>query len=484
MGRFDPVRRIPATLGAAPKKLARGWKSLAPARLFALAFATLILLGTIGFQVLPGLYAGEPMTWIDGLFTATSAVCVTGLVVRDTATFFTAFGQFYVLLLIQLGGLGVVTFATWIMIALGQRISVRQEKLSLDPGSPFVVNPRRMVLSIVRYTLAIEAAGAVLLWLLFLPRFGPAAGAWHAVFQAVSAFCNAGFSTFGNSLVSFSANPGVLLVIMALIVAGGIGFLSLSELRRHLWARRFFARRADGELRTVAPLTAHTRIVVVTSGILVLAGWFLFTWMEWYGTLGGMSVVDRVVNGLFMSVTARTAGFNSIDYGSASDSSNFLTILLMSVGGSPGSTAGGIKTTTVALMVLVAVARLRGVETINVGNRTIPQATVQRAVGLGVLVLGVLATSVFVMSAFETGITARIGPSGRFLDVLFEATSALNTVGLSLGATTDLSTAGRWITILLMFVGRVGPLTFVAALSRAGTGAQKVRLAHQDVLIG
>jgi trk system potassium uptake protein TrkH len=471
-------------LAAGSGRLAARWRGLAPARMFALSFATLIGIGTIGFQVLPGLYAGEEMTWLEGLFTATSAVCVTGLIVQDTATFFTPFGQFYVLVLIQLGGLGVVTFATWILIALGQRIPVRQEGLSVDPGSPFSIHPRRLVRSIIRYTLAIEAVGAALLWVLLLPAYGPARGGWHAVFQAISAFCNAGFSTFSDSLLSFSGRPAVLLVIMALIVAGGIGFLTLSEVRRAVTDRRFFlGRRA--ELRGAhSPLTAHTRIVLASTAILLVSGGVLFTWMEWSGTLGAMSIVDRLVNGMFMSVTARTAGFNSIDYASASDSSNFLTILLMTVGGSPGSTAGGIKTTTMALLVLLAVARLRGRETVNVGNRSIPNSTVQRSVGLAVLVFAVLATSVFVMSAVEVGITARSGPSGRFLDVLFEATSALNTVGLSLGATSDLSTTGRWITILLMFAGRVGPLTFVSALSRSGSGDHKMRLAQQDVLIG
>lgn len=465
------------------RRLRDRWRRLSPAQLFVLSFAGVIALGTVGFQVIPGLYAGPPLDWLDSLFTATSAVCVTGLIVQDTATWFTPLGQAYVLVLIQLGGLGVITFATWIMVALGQRISVRQESLSLDPDSPTTVDPRGLVRDVIRFTVIMELSGAVLLWALFVPRFGFGAAAWHAVFHAVSAFCNAGFSTLSDSLVSFRTHPAVLGVIMTLIVVGGLGFLAMSELQR-------VARDRPGSLfasvsgRRPGQLTVHTRLVLASTAILVVSGWMLFAVLEWNGVLAVLGPFDRLANSLFMSVTARTAGFNTVDYELVSDGANFLTILLMAIGGSPGSTAGGLKTTTIALLVLLAVARLRGRENVTIASRTVPHATVQRAVGLAVLVFAVLTLAVFLLSTVETDIIAHAGPSGRFLAVMFEAASALNTVGLTMGVTDELSTLGRWVTVLLMFVGRVGPLTFVAALSRPARAGREIRMAHQDVLIG
>lgn len=470
-----------------PRRVYDTWRKLEPARLFSLSFATLVVLGAVGFRVLPGLYAGERLDWVDSFFTSASAVCVTGLIVQDTATFFTPFGQAYVLLLIQLGGLGIITFATWIMISLGQRLSLRQEDLSIDPGIAGRFEPAALVRDVLRFTFTIEAAGAVVLWILFIPDHGPAGAIWPAIFHAVSAFCNAGFSTFSTSLMEYQGNPAILTVIMALIVAGGLGFLTMSELRllAREWAR---ARKGGGTFYNPTPrplrLTVHTRIVLVTTGILVVSGGLLFLILEWSVTLAPLSAMDRVVNALFMSVTARTAGFNSVDYAVASDGANFLTVLLMMVGGSPGSTAGGIKTTTLALLVLLAVARLRGRDSVEVANRTIPERTVQRAVGLLVLVFFVLTIAVFLLTAVEIGGVPHGAGGATFIAVLFEAVSAVNTVGLSMGITDDLSGLGRWIMIALMFVGRVGPMTFAASLSRSARNPHEIRLASQDVLIG
>jgi trk system potassium uptake protein TrkH len=287
--------------------------------------------------------------------------------------------------------------------------------------------------------------------------------------------------------MDYQGSPAILFVVGSLIVAGGLGFLSMSELRLMGHdLRKARARRTTYDDLPPRPrrMTIHTRIVLITTAALIVSGGALYLILEWSVTLASMGFVDRVVNALFMSVTARTAGFNSVDYAVVSDGGNFLTILLMLVGGSPGSTAGGIKTTTLALLILLAVARLRGRDAVEVAHRMVPERTVQRAVGLMVLVLFVLTAAVFVLAAIEIGTVPHGQGRTSFIAVVFEAVSALNTVGLSMGITTDLSAFGRWIMILLMFLGRVGPMTFAASLSRTVRTPHEVRLPSQDVLIG
>lgn len=420
----------------------------------------LVLGGTIGFKVLPGLYTGEPLSWLDALFTATSAACVTGLIVVDTATYFTFWGQAYVLLLIQLGGLGIITFTTILLSALGRRLSLRHEDLARSAAGPSTdLDHRRLARHVVGFTLAVEAVGAVLLWLLWVGDYGAGGAVWPAVFHSISAFCNAGFSTFSDSLVGVADRPGLLGVVMALIVVGGIGFLVLEEL--YLLVRD----RPEGRRRR---LSVHSRLVLVTTSLLVVGGWVLFAVFEWDVTLAEMASLDKLTNSLFLSVTARTAGFNTVDYADVATDTNFLTILLMTIGGSPGSTAGGMKTTTFALVGLVAWARLRGREEVSLWDRSIPSETLQRAVGLVVVAFGMVTAAIFVLSWTELSVAERTGEfaEASFLSFMFEAASAFNTVGVSMGATGALSTAGRWTVIVLMFIGRVGPLTFAAALSR------------------
>ena len=327
----------------------------------------------------------------------------------------------------------------------------------------------------VLFTLGIEAVGAALLYALWAPDLGTGGALWPAAFHSISAFCNAGFSTFSDSLIGFQQAPGVLVVVMALIVLGGIGFLVLEELSR--------AGRPLDEGR--ARLSIHTRLVLASTALLIVGGWALFTAFEWNQTFAGLPALDRVVNGLFLSVTARTAGFNTIDYGAAAPNTNFLTVLLMSVGGSPGSTAGGIKTTTAALLGLLAWARLRGREGVALWDRSIPDETLQRAVGLFVVAFGMVTAAIFVLATSELSWVTEAGTTveGEFLAFMFEAASAFNTVGLSMGVTADLSAVGRWTCIVLMFVGRVGPITFAAALSRRLL-RDPFRYATEDVGIG
>ena len=443
-------------------------------QLLVVSFAALILAGTIGLKLLPGLYVGDGLGWVDSLFTATSAVCVTGLVVVDTATYFTPAGQLFILLLIQLGGLGIITLSTVIILALGGRLTLGHEEVSA-PGSELFsgVDLRRLSRHVVVFTCAFELAGAILLTALWAPRFGLASAAWHGVFHSVSAFCNAGFSTFSDSLTSFSHSVPTILVVAGLIVAGGLGFLTIEEL--------YAARRGGRLTRT----TLHTKLVLHTTVVLLLVGWALYAFLEWRGVLAGMGWLHRLSNSLFMSVTARTAGFNTVDYSSVSAGGSFLTILLMLVGGSPGSTAGGLKTTTLALVVLLAWARVKGYRSPQAFYRSIPEETVQRAVGLVVVTSFVVVVAIFVFAAVEIGGPGSPAQELEFLRYSFEAVSALNTVGLSMGVTSSLDPTGRLVTVLLMFLGRVGPLTFTAAIAhRARHEGPPVSFAREDVVVG
>lgn len=469
-----PVSRVPSWTLPDPADV-RG--ALTPPRLLLGSFLALIVFGTLGLKVLPGLYVGEGLGWVDALFTATSAVCVTGLIVVDTATYFTTRGQGFLLLLIQLGGLGILTFTTIVILALGKRLSLHHEAVTATHAEIAPeVDFRHLVRNIVVFTFVFEAVGALLLFMAWAPRYDTAAAAWHAVFQAVSAFCNAGFSTFSDSLMGFRTHPGVLGVIMGLIVLGGVGFLALAELS--ILARR----RVKG--RTMI-LSLHTKLVLAVTGLLLVGGWVMFTALEWTNTLASMPTWGKLANGLFMSVTARTAGFNTVDYAVTADSTNFLTMLFMSIGGSPGSTAGGLKTTTFALIGLLAYSRLMGRQVTSVRNRSIPEETIQRAVGLFVVAFGMMTAGTFFYSALEIQAAGHGQAGGAFIEHMFEAVSAFNTVGLSMGVTDELSTPSRMLTIVLMYLGRVGPLTFAAAIAlEHPNAAGEFRYAYEDVIVG
>jgi trk system potassium uptake protein TrkH len=452
-------------------------RSLTPPRLLLGSFLGLIAFGTLGLKVLPGLYRGAGLGWVDALFTATSAVCVTGLIIVDTATYFTRWGQAFLLLLIQLGGLGILTFTTLLILALGRRLSLHQEAVTaahmeVAPDVDF----KRLIRNVVVFTLLLEAAGAVLLFPFMLGRHGIGEAAWHGLFQAISAFCNAGFSTFSDSLMGFQRHPFVQIVIMALIVTGGIGFLTLEELN---------LRRQRLREGWTMILSLHTKMALLVTLVLLLTGWLAYTALEWTNTLDQLPVWAKVLNGLFMSVTARTAGFNTVDYAATADSTNYLTILLMSIGGSPGSTAGGVKTTTFALVGLLAVSRVLGRQVTSVQSRSVPEETIQRAVGLVVVAFAMVTVATLLYSVLQIGSAGHDEVPGAFIEHMFEAVSAFNTVGLSMGATGDLSTSSRLLTIVLMYVGRVGPLTFAAAIALTRPNAAgEFRFAYEDVIVG
>ena len=451
-----------------------GWMlSLTSPRLFLLSFCTLILLGAVGFLILPGLYTGPRLSPVDALFTSTSAVCVTGLIVVDTATYFTPLGQAWIALLIQLGGLGILTFTSFLALGMGRRAGLHLEEAAGVPGHHLAAVRRESLLrAIVALTLTIEAVGTVGLWLSWRGRMGNLGAIWPAIFHAISAFCNAGFSVFTDSLAGSRESPVTLSVVMALVVLGGLGFIVLEEVRTRYLSK------------SLRRLSLHSKLVLTLTALLLASSWVMFSFFEWTHELAGLSTFHRLMNSAFMAVTPRTAGFNTVDYGSVNNPSLFLSMLLMLVGGSPGSTAGGMKTVTAGLLLLLLVSRLRGHARVSVFDRSISRDTVQRAMGLVVGGSMILAGAIFLLSISELPVG---GQENRveFIELIFEAVSAFGTTGLSMGVTATLSATGRILIVLLMFVGRVGPLALVSAMTLARRKtASSFRFGEEQVIIG
>lgn len=418
--------------------------------ILALGFLAVILLGTVLLALPAASRSGKGIGLFDSLFTATSAVCVTGLVAVDTGTTFSLFGQIVLLVLIQVGGLGFMVFATMIMVALGRKISIRGRMLireSMNGAS--LSDLGRLTWLYLLLALAIETVGTVLLSIRLVPLLGWKHGIWMALFHAVSAFCNAGFDLFGNyaSLTAFSGDPLVLLTVAVLIILGGLGFAVILETLRNRQGFR--------------SLTLHTRIVLLTTLGLVLTG-TVFYWLAERSnaeTLAGFGEGEKILNAFFQSVTMRTAGFNSFDLSRFRDGSKLFSSVLMMIGASPASTGGGIKTTTFAALVLLMLSVVRGENEVNVARRRLSTDIARRALAVAVLFLTTLVTGTLIISFIE---------NGRFplADILFEASSAMGTVGVSAIGTPNLHPASRAVLLPMMFLGRVGPLTLAFAVAK------------------
>jgi trk system potassium uptake protein TrkH len=443
--------------------------------ILAASFALVIAVGTLLLS-LPLAHGGEPVSFIDALFTSTSAVCVTGLTVVDIGTRFSPAGQAVILALIQVGGLGLMTFAVFVGVLLGRKVAftdrmVIQDSMHHTPKA----GVRRLVRYVLAFTLATEAAGAALLWLRFRGQFPSGEAVWQSVFHSVSAFCNAGFGLLTDNLVRYRGDVLVNLAVTGLIVVGGLGFLVNME----LWDQ---ARLRLRGLR--APLlTLHARLALTVTAALLLGGTVAFLFLEWGNVLRDLPPGERVLAAWFQSVTPRTAGFNTIDYGRVSSDTLFFTIFLMFVGASPGSTGGGIKTTTFGLLVALVVARWRGRGRATIFHRTIPHAVMDRALTLALLAWALVSLAVGVLVATETHGVPAGDAAPSFVALMFEAVSAFGTVGLSTGITASLSGAGKLVLAALMYVGRVGPLTLVLAVGpRPGRG--RFRYAEENVMVG
>jgi len=400
------------------------------------------------------------------LFTSTSAVCVTGVVVVDTGTHWNMAGQIIILILIQIGGLGIMTMATSVALIIGRKISLRSRLIMQVALNQFTIQGVvRLTKYIIITTFVIEGIGAFFLTMNFIPQYGLPDSIFYGIFHSVSAFCNAGFDIIGGgrSLTPYTENLSVNFIIMCLIILGGLGFTVIIDLVRS---------------RSYKKLTLHSKIVVMMTLTLILLGFVLFFVMEFNNpnTMKDLSLKGKLTASMFQSVTTRTAGFNTIALDQMYDSSKLLTIILMFIGGSPGSTAGGMKTTTIALVVLLIISVVKGRQDVEFSKRRISRDNVNRAltvVGVG-LSIGFVVT--FMLTITEKG--------ADFITLLFEAISALGTVGLSLGYTSSLSVLGQIIIIFTMFAGRVGALTIVFALAAQSENKALIRYPESKVSVG
>ncbi|WP_448382585.1 TrkH family potassium uptake protein [Desulfosoma sp.] len=435
-------------------------------------FAALIFAGSLALWAIPT-RTDTHIPFLDAVFMATSATCVTGLSLYDIGTLFRPSAQGVLLALIQVGGLGIMVFSTVLLMALGQRVSFQSRFLLQDT---YTYGPSahlgRLIGHVVLFTALIEGVGAVCLAGAFLQRMPLGEAVFHAVFHSVSAFCNAGFSLFADSLMGFHDSPVVLLTMAGLIISGGLGFLVLHETARALRTRKPWRR-----------LSLHSKLAVTTTIFLLLFGTVFFLGTEWTNTLAGLPLPGKILASFFQSTTTRTAGFNSLDFSLMKEVTLLGTILLMFVGACPGSTGGGVKTTTVAVLVALSRARLKGSPCVHAFKRTISEETLRRAFSVFVLSAVVVVLGTAFLLASELGRLQVPEGRGRFLDLLFEATSAFGTVGLSLGATPTLSSWGKVTVIALMFIGRLGPLVLAAAIQPT-TRTSRYEYAEEPVMIG
>jgi trk system potassium uptake protein TrkH len=448
---------------------------LRPALLVVLTFAALILFGIVALE-LQGLAEGradnELMT---SAFTSVSAVCVTGLTVVDLSRDMGFGGQLVVLVLIQIGGLGVLTLSNWVLLSLRGRLGVYGSILTMDTiGAHPRVSPTVLVRRIMLFTLASEALGALVLFLRFSRDFHAGQAAWLAIFHSVSAFCNAGFSLFGNSLMTYREDVAVNLTVMALIMVGGIGFVAAMDIGEQAAARVKGVRRK---------LAFHSRIVVGASLLLIVASALLFLAFEWNNTFATEPAGGELVQSFFLSVTARTAGFNTVEIAHLTNMTLVILIVLMVIGASPGSTGGGVKTTSAVLLWALLRSHLFNRPQPEVRDRRVPPELVAKAMALILLYGCVVVVGMIALQATEFGELPHQATRGLFLEHLFEVVSALSTVGLSVGLTTRLSDGGLLVLMGLMFIGRVGPLVIAASL--IGERSQfDYQLPEADIMIG
>ena len=440
-------------------------KRLSATRIIASVFIGLILLGTLLLMLPVASRSGVSCGFRPALFTATSATCVTGLVLYDTFTQWSPFGQVVIICLIQIGGLGFMSVATMVMFMLRRKVGLKQrmimaQALSLNDLDGVV----RLQKWVIGGSLTVEAVGAAILTAYFAPKFGFWTALKLGVFHSISAFCNAGFDIFGygTSLVEFNSDPVVLLTLGALVVVGGLGFLVWEEVLNFHKTKK---------------LSVYARLVLVASSALLILGTVLFALAEWNNpdTIGNMSTGDKLLNSFFQSVTTRTAGFAAVDQGLLTDGGKGIAIFLMLIGGSSGSTAGGVKTVTMMVLFLFLWSRIRNKSSVTVYRRTIPNKQVMDAMTIVTLVIGLAMFGAIFISA-----TSPVS----FTDGLFEAVSALATVGITAGATTQLSIAAQYLIIIYMYFGRVGVLTISLGFLMGNEAEERFRYAHTNLMIG
>ncbi len=407
---------------------------------------------------------------IDALFTSTSAVCVTGLIVKDTASDFTLFGKTVILLLVQFGGIGIMTFSLAVISAVGGKVSIKwrfaMQDLYNDTNRVSNVN---ILKKIIIFTLLIEGITAVVLFTQFSRDYPLPVALGHSIFHAVSSFCNAGFSTFSSSLINYNNNYLIITTISIAIILGGLGFVVLNDLSKI---------RIKKMKSSLKAFSIHTKLVLILTFIFIISGAVIFFFLEQNHILKTMGPGEKILNSFFQSVTCRTAGFNTVDMRFLRESTYFMMICLMFIGGSPGSIAGGIKTTTIGVVILLIYSKFRERKQVVIWDRAIDWGTIDRSTTLIILSLIFVITSTFIMLTireFDIGHT--------FESVFFETVSAFGTVGLSMGITDQLPDIDKIILSIVMFVGRLGPLTLILALT-SGKKEIKIRYPEEHIMIG
>lgn len=441
-----------------------------PAQIMVLSFAGVIVIGTLLLMLPLATTSGVNTSLVDALFTATSATCVTGLIVKDTAGYFSIFGQLVILFLIQIGGLGIMTFSVFLALFLKKPVGIKQEVLMQDLLDYNTLSDiKHYILEIIKMTLFFELCGAILLFIAWGENISSIpTRLYYAVFHSISAFCNAGFSTFSDSLIRFNNDTLTNIIICSLIVAGGLGFMVIKDLQENI--RNKFINTDTRKIR----LKTQSKIVLFTSGLLILGGALIFYLLEKDNSLSSVNMQSAALISVFQSITARTAGFNTCDIAKLSSATLFFMIALMFIGGSPGSTAGGVKTTTVSVLWATVLSGIKKKENVEIFRRTIPYDVIQKAIIIFLISLLLVFIFITLLLYFE---------KKSLTGIFFEAVSAFGTVGLSTGITGILSSIGKILITLLMFIGRIGPLTMGYAFLKLKRPA-KYMYAEENVSIG
>jgi trk/ktr system potassium uptake protein len=444
-------------------------RHLTPTRIFIFSFFSVISLGAL-LLWLPFSTSHKELRFIDALFTATSAVCVTGLTVLDIGWDLSLIGQLITMFLFQVGGLGIITFSIVLFALMGRSISFKGRDIC---QTTFLHTPRRdfflIVKKVLLYTFVIEAIGAIILFLRFARDFSPFVAFYRAVYHAISAFNNCGYSLFADNLMTYRSDVIINVTVMVLIVLGGIGFIVQYEVLAKL---RGIEKR----------LSIHTKVVLVTTACLIVIGAICFYFMEINNVLKDSDFKTSILASFFQSITPRTAGFSTVDIGILTNSTILVMIILMFIGASPGSTGGGIKTTSFTLLLLLIFNRLRGNENVNIANRTMPQEIIEKTVSIvfASAICICLVTSMLLF--FSSGDATSLINRHKFVEYLFETVSAFGTVGLSMGVTPQLNDIQKLAIIFMMFAGRVGPLTLAFALY--SSRKKGITYAEESVMVG
>lgn len=441
-------------------------------------FSFLAIIGTLLLN-LPFFYkSGEPIAFIDSLFVTVSAICVTGLSTVDVSVFSNS-GLFLLMILIEAGGLGIITFFVMYLVTSDKRISLVNRRLLRDFFIDDVeINPRRILFKILTYTFSIQIVGFILLSI-FLKKSGEDNFLFYGLFLSVSAFCNAGFSPYSDSLAQFTKNPGILLSVSFLIISGGIGFTVMQNVAhylQHFISTKIFRK---GRIKKAVRITLHTKIVLVTSLTLLVAGTIIVLLSDWNKALASMSFSEKLLNAFFESVTLRTAGFETIPQASFGALTIITAFILMTIGGSPASTAGGVKTTSVFMAYIYAFRNTHDRSEITVFNRDIPNSLIGKSFSIVVKALVML----FIASGLLC-LSEGVADSFTVAEILFEATSAFGTVGLSMGITSSLSILGKCVIIVTMFAGRLGLATMAINAGNEQGFKNITDYPHENVIIG